>query len=281
MKTISIAVLLISWTFVSQAQGYFPLQIGNIWQYSSADIMNPDMPLESKIVGDTLLSNGKSYSTISGLTLGTNFLRQEGSKVYGYDRTDSAEYILLDYTANSGDTLSHHSNRQRTVVAGGKHTYPNTSTSYWKFYERMGTGPGSYIFYNWTIQDSIGLTALTVEPGNSWGLRGALINGKLTGTITGILEETPIIPLNPILKQNYPNPFNPTTLILFVLNKSSQISLRIFNTLGQEVSIIANGMYSAGIHSIIWNASKFSSGIYFYRLETSSYKETKKMLLIR
>jgi len=281
MKKFSIAVLIISWVLTSQAQGYYPLQIGNIWQYSSSDVMNPDMPLESKIIGDTLLSNGKQYSIITGCTLGTNFLRQEGSKVYGFDRTDSAEYVLLDYVANSGDTLSHHSKGQRTVVAGGKHTYPNTSTSYWKFYEGVGTGGGGYIFYNWTIQDNIGLTTLTVEPGNSWGLSGALINGILTGTITSVLEESPIIPLNSILEQNYPNPFNPTTLIQFVLNKSSQINLRVFNTLGQEVSVIANGIYSKGIHSINWNASKFSSGIYFYCLEAGTYKETKKMLLIR
>jgi hypothetical protein len=243
--------------------------------------MNPDLPLESKIIGDTLLSNGKIYSMISGLTFGTNFLRQEGSKVYGYDRTDSAEYILLDYAANLGDTLSHHSNGQRTNIAGGKHTYPNTSESYWKFYERSGTGPGSYIFYNWTIEDSLGLTALTVEPGNSWNLNGALINGKIIGTITGIQGKIPVIPTNYILKQNYPNPFNPITNIQFSLGKTSQINLRIFNTLGQEVSVIANGIYSEGIHSATWDASKFSSGIYFYRLETNYFKETRKMLLLK
>jgi hypothetical protein len=277
MKTFSIAVLLISWTFVSQAQGYFPLQIGNIWQYSSVDIMNPDMPLESKIIGDTLLPNGKSYSILTGLTFSTNFLRQEGSKVYGYDRTDSAEYILLDYAANLGDTLSHHSKGQRTNIAGGKHTYPNTSSSYWVFYEQAG--PGNTL-YNWTIKDSIGLTAITLEPGNSWNLSGALINGKLIGIITGIHSVSSDIPTNQVLKQNFPNPFNPTTIIQFVLSKSDRISLRIFNTLGQEVAVVANGIYSEGNHSVTWDASRFSSGIYFYCLETSSYKESKKMSLI-
>jgi len=280
MKMSSLVVLAISSSYQIFAQGFFPLQVGNVWQYQYVDPLNP-MPLESKIIGDTLLSNGKRYSIITGYTLGTNFLRQEGSKVYAYDVTDSAEYILLDYAANLNDTLSHHSNGQRTNIAGGKHTYPNTSESYWKFYERSGTGPGSYIFYNWTIKDSLGLTALTVEPGNSWNLSGALINGILIGTITGIRDETLIIPANPNLKQNYPNPFNPMTNIQFSLRKTSQISLRIFNTLGQEVSVIANGIFSEGIHSITWDASNYSSGIYFYRLETGYYKETKKMLLIR
>ncbi len=281
MKTFSIAVLLISWILTSQAQGYFPLQIGNIWQYSSADVFNPDMPLESKIIGDTLLSNGKHYSILSGITFGTSFLRQESSKVYGYDRTDSTEYVLLDYAATLGDTLSHHSKGQRTNIAGGKTPFSTPSSSYWWFYERAGSGPGSYIFYNWTIGDSIGLTAITIEPGNSWNLSGALINGKLIGILTGIHTATPDIPINPILKQNFPNPFNPTTIIQFVLNKPSQIRLSVFNILGQEVSIVAKGQYSEGNHSIIWDASKFSSGIYFYSLEASNYRESKKMLLIR
>jgi hypothetical protein len=280
MKTsnlVNLVLLVSSQTF---AQGFFPLQVGNIWQYQSVDVFNP-MPLESRIIGDTVFPNAKQFSIITGLTLGTNFLRQEGSIVYAYDVIDSAEYILLDFAANANDTLSHHSKGERTVVAGGKHTYPNTTFSYWTFYELQGTGPGSYIFYNWTIRDSIGLTALTMEPGNSWNLSGAIVNGTLVGTITGVNNKTPTIPVKPVLEQNYPNPFNPTTRIQFSLSEPSQITLKIFNTLGQELAVIANGTYPMGIHSITWNAAGLSSGIYFYSLEAKFYKETKKMLLLK
>jgi len=80
-------------------------------------------------------------------------------------------------------------------------------------YERSGTGPGSYIFYNWTIKDSLGLTAVDGGTGNSWNLSGALINGTINwDNHEGIRDETLIIPANPNLKQNYPNPFNPMTI---------------------------------------------------------------------
>ena len=120
-----------------------------------------------------------------------------------------------------------------------------------------------------------------MEPGNSWNLSGAIVNGTLVGTITGVNNKTPTIPVKPVLEQNYPNPFNPTTRIQFSLSEPSQITLKIFNTLGQELAVIANGTYPMGIHSITWNAAGLSSGIYFYSLEAKFYKETRKMLLLK
>ena len=179
--------------FNIEAQGSFPLQKGNIWQYKSQNIPHQDIDLEAKALGDTLFSNGKNYTLLSGNLFGTNFFRQEGSKVYGYDKVDSSEYVLLDYSANFNDTLSRHSKGQRTVVAGGKILIPENNHPSWLFYERAGTGPVSYVFYSWMIEDSIGLTSITIEPGNSWRLSGAIINGKLIGTITGISKENNIL----------------------------------------------------------------------------------------
>jgi hypothetical protein len=280
MKVPSLVVLAILSSYQIYAQGVFPLQEGNIWQYQSSDPFNP-MPLESKIIGDTLLSNAKRYSMLTGFTLGTNFLRQEGLKVYAYDRTDSTEYVLFDFAAGLNDTLSHHSNGQRTVVAGGKHTYPSTSSSYWIFFELAGTGPGSYVFYNWTIEDSIGLTALTMEPGNSWNLSGAIVNGRLIGTITGILGETHALPARPVLQQNYPNPFNPWTTIPYELPRPSHVTLTVYDVLGREVATLVNGVEEPGYKSVQFNASDMASGVYFCRLQSGNVVDTKKILLLR
>jgi len=79
------------------------------------------------------------------------------------------------------------------------------------------------------------------------------------------------------LAQNYPNPFNPGTTIKFSIPQSSSVSLKIFNTLGQEVSTLINQNMESGVHIINFDATQLNSGIYFYTLEAGSYSEVRKM----
>jgi serine protease len=88
------------------------------------------------------------------------------------------------------------------------------------------------------------------------------------------------------LAQNYPNPFNPTTAIEFSLKKASNVTLSIFDILGREVKMLYSGPLTAGTHSLIWNSTDQSgnlvtSGIYFYRLESSEGSLTKRMVLLK
>jgi len=83
------------------------------------------------------------------------------------------------------------------------------------------------------------------------------------------------------LAQNYPNPFNPSTIIKFTIPQSSNVTLKIFNTLGQEVSTLINQNMESGVHTINFDASELNSGVYFYRLDAESYSEVKKMTLIK
>ncbi len=89
------------------------------------------------------------------------------------------------------------------------------------------------------------------------------------------------LPFRYDLEQNYPNPFNPLTTIMYTLPRSSEVSLIIYNLLGKEVARLVDGQIPAGLHSAIWNASTFSSGIYFYRLRSAEFTETKKMVLLK
>ena len=88
------------------------------------------------------------------------------------------------------------------------------------------------------------------------------------------------IPREYQLLQNYPNPFNPTTTIGYAIPKSTAVTLRIFNTLGQEVAVLVDEQKSPGYYQIQWNAN-VPSGIYFYRLQAEEYVETRKMILLR
>ncbi len=83
------------------------------------------------------------------------------------------------------------------------------------------------------------------------------------------------------LDQNYPNPFNPTTTINFTLAQSSQVTLKVYNLLGQEVATLVNGRLGSGPHSVQFNASGLSSGMYLYRIEAGSFVQNKKMMLIK
>lgn len=83
------------------------------------------------------------------------------------------------------------------------------------------------------------------------------------------------------LKQNYPNPFNPVTNIEFTIPQSSEVSLKVFNILGQEISTLVNKQMNAGSYTVDFDASSLSSGVYIYRLEAGQNVMTMKMTLLK
>jgi O-glycosyl hydrolase len=97
---------------------------------------------------------------------------------------------------------------------------------------------------------------------------------------TGISNEPVSLPAAYALGQSYPNPFNPTTTISYSLPKASSISLRVFNTLGQEIALLVSEQKPPGTYQVQWTAN-VPSGIYFYRLRAGDFVETKKMILLK
>ncbi len=99
--------------------------------------------------------------------------------------------------------------------------------------------------------------------------------------ITGIKNENGKLPSTFSLSQNFPNPFNPTTTINYSIPKSSFVSIKVYDLLGKEVATIVNEEKTAGNYSVTFNANKFSSGIYFYRMQSGKYAEAKKLILLK
>jgi len=99
--------------------------------------------------------------------------------------------------------------------------------------------------------------------------------------VVGVEEENNEIPTEFSLKQNYPNPFNPITKIKYSIPKSSQVSLKIFNTLGEELKTLVNEEKPVGTYEVNWNASNLPSGVYFCRLQAGSFVQTRKMILLK
>ena len=126
---------------------------------------------------------------------------------------------------------------------------------------------------------SLGIKGLNPKKGTFASL-GHLFDFTSSGSIPKEQETSTIIPTQYEL-QNYPNPFNPTTKISFSLPQKSQIKLKVFDVLGREIRVLADGIYEAGKHEVEFNASNLSSGVYFYNLSNGKSSITKKMLLIK
>jgi len=99
--------------------------------------------------------------------------------------------------------------------------------------------------------------------------------------VTDVETEEGYIPESFSLEQNYPNPFNPSTKITFSITQSGLTTLAIYNLLGEKITTLVNQELNAGRHSVDFNASNLSSGVYFYRLESGNNISTMKMMLLK
>jgi len=114
------------------------------------------------------------------------------------------------------------------------------------------------------------------------GTAGAGVFRLFLGAATvGVEKDDHSLPPQFALSQNYPNPFNPSTTIGYSLPKAARVSLRVFNTLGQEVASLMNGEKEAGTYQVTWNAAGMPSGVYIYRLQAGGFVESKKLTLLR
>ena len=123
--------------------------------------------------------------------------------------------------------------------------------------------------------DDINFEVITYS-NNTKQIHSVVVNSKI---VNSELQE--ILPKTYGLNQNYPNPFNPSTRIHYALPEATEVTLEVFNSVGQKVRELVNGQKSAGYHTATFDASGLSSGVYLYKLTTPSFTETKKMLLIK
>jgi hypothetical protein len=264
------------------SQGYFPLQAGNQWDFG--DIITPGYQylFSIKVLGDTIMSNSKTYAIVldpyhnSGDN--NSYKRQEGSILYDY--TPTGDIIEHDFTYKNGDTTARYPTGNDTIitiVSVGFGEQFGRNLKFWN-YEKKAIHNIGYEHRWWTITDSLGYTFFGVM-GNYSYCMGIKIDGQIYGTITQVSVEKEQLPNQYQLFQNYPNPFNPATKIEFETPITSFITLKIFDFLGRELTTLVSEELEAGHHSRIWNASNYSSGVYFYSLQSGKYSQTKKLIL--
>lgn len=114
-----------------------------------------------------------------------------------------------------------------------------------------------------------------------WNTRSFEMNNAVSfDVITDVAEES-TLPKSFYLDQNYPNPFNPSTTIEFSLPHSEFVTLKVFNLLGEEITVLVSQRLPAGTHQTEWGAQGSPSGVYFYRLQAGLFIQTRKLLLLR
>ena len=99
--------------------------------------------------------------------------------------------------------------------------------------------------------------------------------------LVSVSKEVNVLSQDYTLYQNYPNPWNPSTNIKYSIPKTSQVSIKVYDIIGNEIKTLVNEDKPAGAYELTWNAGNLPSGIYFYRLQAGSFIETKKMILLK
>ena len=166
---------------------------------------------------------------------------------------------------------------EKIVVSGD-------SVSIWAFAD--GAAPADTAGYIFTTDNlAIGagaptfiIAAVTDDDSSSVHIDEIWYNETPTGM--SISDDAPIASRYE-LGQNYPNPFNPITHIRFNIPETGNTKLTVFNMMGETVANLVNGVVSAGGHTVSWNAANMPTGVYFYRLESGNFTQTRKLLLVK
>jgi hypothetical protein len=204
---------------------------------------------------------------------------------------DSSQTVTIG-TSNTSYTVNYKT--QFKLLANLSPSVPATITGGNLYYDSSSTvnfsitpttvqyNNKTYYFQRWTGQGNGSYNGtnvnVTISPMNN-----VIVQTAIFDTIVpfGIQNLNTGVPKTFGLHQNYPNPFNPVTKIKFDLPKQSQVTIKVYDLIGNEVALIHNGVLNAGYYEADFNASSYASGVYFYKLETPDYTNVKRMILVK
>ncbi|MBP1657300.1 MAG: peptidase and subtilisin kexin sedolisin [Bacteroidetes bacterium] len=221
--------------------------------------------------------NSWSYGTFDGLATSVSF-RDNSNGMLG------CRDGFLRCSSDGGATWV---NQDRPVVCDILVTYAPGSRSAWLI-SANGIYRTDDDASTWTEQPTdpfVGVPSHVsfADSRTGWFVthQGEMLRYRLAGISTGAEPSRQHLSDSFRLEQNYPNPFNPSTTIKYKLPRSTNVRLSVFDMLGREVSVLVNGSMDAGVHEVKCDGSRLSSGVYFYRLTTVGFSETKRLMLLK
>ncbi len=175
-------------------------------------------------------------------------------------------------------------NLTKEVDGWGTLILPGINTLNCLRYKEVNQGEDKSFYYFTREGYLLIIDALETEP-DSGVITATGIALLIPESLVGV-ENPNTVPEAFLLEQNYPNPFNPSTTINYRISTTSNVVLKVYNTLGEEVETLINERQSPGQRSVTWdgkdeNGKTVTSGIYFYRIQTAQFSQTKKMIFLR
>jgi len=279
-------------------QAFYPLKVGNKWiyDYTATDwIMNSSVDIYYReVLSEKMKQNGKKYFEVLekfvylGIT-DTVYERIDTTegKVYRYepDCPNSEQFIEELVLEVNDSTFA--SRFESCIEHPPTELVSQQGYNLWGFYGmNRNYLSSSLLTSDYNLYSEVGLLYIKLSDDNyfrTFILKGMVKDGIVYGdtTLTNVGDENNSIPTVYRLEQNYPNPFNPTTKIKWQSPSAGYQTLKIYDVLGNEVATLVNEYKNAGSYEVNFDASKVSSGIYFYQLQAGSFIETKKMLLLK
>lgn len=286
-----------TYSWDSTAAKYMPLQVGNTWvYYTTTQIFMGGTGYNKYKITGIVESSGKKYYQIqktyihiSGNVTGCdipffNNVRIDSVTMNVYQLfswCNSSERLLDSLMSNIYDFawVCTTINYSRCIDTSSTSIFGSNLQS--KRFNNSGRG-NSTLYVKGLGIAYWGFAEAMTQCNNN--LKGCVINGVMygdTSTLVGINQISSEVPVKFSLSQNYPNPFNPTTNIKFQMPKSGLAKLFIYDALGKEIQTLVNEQLTPGTYEVDFDASSLPSGIYYYKLESGTFMETKKMVLIK
>jgi hypothetical protein len=218
---------------------------------------------------DIVEARGKMYAGVD---------KGGSGRVYESDSTGLVWHSLSEFPDNRAFAVTALLADGTGSLCAGTELRPGIGTSE-MFVQTTGSAQwtqiGSEVEMATSVQDIVKIgNKLIVATGNVYGYLY-----KYDPTLS--VSNTWGVPTTFSVEQNYPNPFNPSTTIRYGLPNRSHVTLTVYNTLGQQVAFLQNGEQEAGYHDVKFDGSGLSSGVYFYRIESGSFVETRKLILLK
>lgn len=270
---------------------FFPSSVGNVWEYSGP------LGYRAEIYRDSMDQNGFNnlFFTYNNYYTPYPAFKMDPPNFIVYYTPYNLNWVYYKLDADSGDVWIVDSlnpgggniyklARCKNQYEGFFYSYSTTFKEITFYQYQVDTVINKFSWPEFTITLAYGIGEVLEFDEEGGGpqriLRGCIIDGDTIGTITSV-EDAQNVVNSFELFQNYPNPFNPITTIKFSLSEPQKVKLTIYSLLGEEIKVLVNEYKSTGNHSVIFDASGLSSGVYIYTLIADNNRSSKKLILLK